>query len=189
MKKNVILLLTAGSIFLWGCGNNSNTSGNEGGEEAVEHGHDHEGHDHNHGNESEVLETIQVPEGAKVFFANLNDGDTISSPVKIEFGLEGMDAGPAGELIEGVGHHHLIIDGGYLAPGDVVPADDNNIHYGQGQTEAEIELTPGAHTLTMQFADGYHQSLGEQMSATISVFVEGEVTDSEVTADSEGGEE
>lgn len=187
MKKNLLLVLTALAVFMWSCGNSSNNAANEGGEETHEHeGHDH---DHDHGEESTELETIAVPEGAKVFFANLNDGDTITSPIMIEFGLEGMEAGPAGELVEGVGHHHLIIDGSFLEKGGVVPADDNNIHYGKGQTEAEIELTPGAHTLTMQFADGYHQSLGEQMSATISVFVEGAAEDVEASAETEEGAE
>lgn len=187
MKKNLLLLLTAFAVFMWSCGNNSNNASNEGGEETNEHeGHDH---DHNHGEEGTEIETIAVPDGAKVFFANLNDGDTITSPVIIEFGLEGMEAGPAGELVEGFGHHHLIIDGSFLEKGDVVPVDDNNIHYGKGQTETEIELTAGAHSLTMQFADGYHQSLGEQMSATINVFVQEVAEDVEASTETAEGAE
>lgn len=189
MKRSFLMLTAAATIFVYGCGNKGTEtgSGSEGdGAEMTEHDHSN-GHDH--GTESATLETIAVPEGAKVFFANLNDGDTISSPVMIEFGLEGMEAGPAGELQEGIGHHHLIIDGSFLEKGGVVPADDNNIHYGKGQTEAEIELAAGAHTLTMQFADGYHQSLGEQMSATISVFVEGVAEDVEASAETEEGAE
>jgi len=53
-----------------------------------------------------------------------------------------------------------------------VPTDENNIHFGKGQTEADIEMEAGEHTLTMQFADGLHQSYGEQMSVTITVIVE-----------------
>ena len=69
------------------------------------------------------------------------------------------------------GHHHLIIDGEPLPVGLVVPADDKNIHYGKAQTEAEIELSPGTHTLTMQFADAAHQSYGPRLAKTITVEV------------------
>lgn len=113
-----------------------------------------------------------VPEGAKVYFVNLADGDAVQSPFKVEFGIEGMDIEPAGELIPGTGHHHIIIDGGPINKGVVVPADSLNIHYGKGQTEAELNLPKGEHTLTLQFADGYHQSYGKQMSATVLIQVD-----------------
>ena len=135
--------------------------------------HSH-GHDHDHAAMEEMAEEAEmapIPEGARVFFANLEDGQTVSSPVKVVFGVEGMEVEPAGELHEGKGHHHLIINGAPLERGVVVPADSVNIHYGKGQTETEITLPAGEHSLTMQFADGYHQSYGEQMSATIKVTV------------------
>jgi hypothetical protein len=90
----------------------------------------------------------------------------------VEFGIEGMEVEPAGELNEGKGHHHIIINGDAIERGSVVPADETNIHFGKGQTSTEMELAPGEYTLTMQFADGAHQSYGEQMAATISVTVE-----------------
>jgi hypothetical protein len=90
----------------------------------------------------------------------------------VQFGIEGMEVEPAGDLNEGKGHHHVIINGTALDRGTMVPADSLNIHYGKGQTETELDLPKGEHTLTMQFADGYHQSYGEQMSATINVIVE-----------------
>ncbi len=108
-----------------------------------------------------------------VYFVNLSDGDTVSSPFKVEMGVKGMQVQPAGEVNEGFGHHHLIIDGSWLETGTVVPADEKNIHYGGGQTVTEdITLSPGEHTLTLQFADGFHASYGEGMSATITVIVE-----------------
>ena len=115
---------------------------------------------------------LPVPEGAKVFFANLEDGQTITSPYLIEFGIEGMEVEPAGEQNEGKGHHHIIIDANSIDKGTIVPADEKNIHFGKGQTNFEITLEPGEHTLTLQFADGFHQSYGEQLSATITVNVE-----------------
>jgi|TARA_B110000240_G_C13431294_1_gene423845 hypothetical protein len=115
---------------------------------------------------------VAIPEGAKVFFANLEDGQSVTSPLKVEFGVEGMEVEAAGELNEGKGHHHIIINGSALDMGTVVPADSLNIHFGKGQLETELDLPKGEHTLTMQFADGYHQSYGQQMSATITVVVE-----------------
>lgn len=112
-----------------------------------------------------------VPEGAKVFFANLNDGDTVESPFLVEFGIEGMEVEPAGAVNEGKGHHHIIINSGYIETGGTVPADSVNIHYGKGQTSDSLDLLPGNYQLTMQFADGYHRSYGEQLAASIEVVV------------------
>ena len=60
-----------------------------------------------------------------------------------------------------------------------VPADSTSIHYGKGQIETELTLSPGKHTLTMQFADGFHQSYGEEWSATIEVIVQEEESGTE----------
>ncbi|WP_420386806.1 DUF4399 domain-containing protein [Roseivirga sp.] len=106
-----------------------------------------------------------------VYFENLTDGQEVSSTVLVEMGVKGMDVEPAGEVHKGKGHHHIIIDGGFMKTGETIPADKTHIHYGKGQTEATIELTPGKHTLTLQFANGLHQSYGEAWSKTITVNV------------------
>lgn len=112
-----------------------------------------------------------VPEGARVFFANLEDGDTLTSPFLVEFGIEGMEVEPAGAVNEGKGHHHIIINNKYIEFGGTVPADSVNIHYGGGQTSDSLDLNAGNYSLTMQFADGYHRSYGEKMSSSINVVV------------------
>lgn len=106
-----------------------------------------------------------------VYFVNLTDGQEVSSTVLVEMGVNGMEVEPAGEVKKGVGHHHIIIDGGFMKTGESIPADATHIHYGKGQTEATIELEPGQHTLTLQFANGLHQSYGEAWSKTITVNV------------------
>lgn len=121
--------------------------------------------------ENATPEVPAVPDGAKVHFVNLEDSATVTSPVHVEFGIEGMEVEPAGEVNEGKGHHHIIIDGEALETGGTVPADDHNIHYGGGQTSDSLKLSPGMHTLTMQFADGMHRSYGMQMATTITVNV------------------
>lgn len=124
---------------------------------------------------TEVQETEVEPDG--VYFLFPEDGSTVHSPVLVGFGVRGMEVEPAGEVREGKGHHHVMVDGSYLEEGTVIPSTEMSIHYGQGQLEAQIELSPGKHTLTMQFGNGVHVSLGELWSKTIEITVE-EVEDS-----------
>ncbi len=115
---------------------------------------------------------VAAPADAKVMFVSPKEGETVKSPVKVVMGAEGIAIKAAGDLAPGTGHHHIIVDGGPIAEGTTVPKDALHIHYGGGQTEAEVELTPGAHTLTLQLADGNHVSYGERVSATIHVTVQ-----------------
>jgi hypothetical protein len=112
-----------------------------------------------------------VPAGAKVFFKNIKDGATISSPVKVEMGVEVVRVDTAGPVVAGSGHHHLFVDGVGIAPGEVIPKDSTHLHFGKGQTQTEVKLTPGTHTLTLQFADGLHRSYGPQLSSSVTVTV------------------
>jgi hypothetical protein len=114
----------------------------------------------------------QPPDAAKgVYFVEPANGATVSSPFKVRFGVKGMDIKPSGEQIAGTGHHHLLINKESLAPGQIIPVDDVHIHFGKGQTEAEVKLPAGTYKLTMQFADGFHLSYGKDMSASITVTV------------------
>ncbi len=119
----------------------------------------------------EVSEPVESKVAPEVYFILPQNGDTVSSPVKVTMGVKGMEVEPAGQVNEGKGHHHIIVDGTFIKKGEIVPADSTHIHYGKGQTEVEIALAPGNHTLTMQFADGVHASYGESMSSTISIVV------------------
>lgn len=106
-----------------------------------------------------------------VDFIEPKDGATLPSTFKVRFGLDGMKVAPAGDMTEGTGHHHLLIDIADVPEGVVIPMDDRHRHFGKGQTEAEITLPPGRYRLTMQFADGLHRSYGEKMRKTIEVTV------------------
>ena len=113
-----------------------------------------------------------IPEGAKVYFKNLKDGETVTSPVKIEMGADGIAVDTAGKIVPGKGHHHLLVDAGdSTAAGTVVMKDSTHIHFGKGQTETTLPLTPGKHKLTLQFADGIHRSYGSKLTSTITVDV------------------
>ena len=113
-----------------------------------------------------------VPAGAKVYFKNLKDGQTVSSPFKVEMGVDGLQLDTAGAIVPGTGHHHLLIDAGDSIPaGTVVPKDAQHLHFGKAQSSTEVTLPAGKHVLTLQFADGIHRSYGSQLAATINVTV------------------
>jgi Domain of unknown function (DUF4399) len=99
-----------------------------------------------------------APADAKVFFENLKNGDTVTSPVLIKFGISGMNLAPAGDQTANTGHHHLIIDD--TISGDAlnapIPADDKHIHFGKAQTEATVNLPKGTHTLQLLLGDWTH---------------------------------
>ncbi len=119
-----------------------------------------------------IPELPAIPEGAKVVFKNLKINATISSPFKVEMGTEGIKIDTAGPVVAASGHHHLFIDAeDSLAAGTIVPKDSTHIHFGKGQTEYELTLSPGRHKLTLQMADGLHRSYGGKLAATITVNV------------------
>jgi hypothetical protein len=100
-----------------------------------------------------------APDGAKVYFIGLKDGDTVKSPLLLHFGLSGMGIAPAGTEAPATGHHHLYIDAEEPsgdALNEAIPADEHHVHYGKGQTEASVTLTPGKHTLQLVLGDWSH---------------------------------
>jgi hypothetical protein len=97
-----------------------------------------------------------APEGASVNFIAPQDGATVSSPVIVRFGLSGMGVAPAGIEKEMTGHHHLLIDQQLEDYDNAIPADDNHRHFGGGQTETTVELTPGTHRLQLILGDHNH---------------------------------
>jgi hypothetical protein len=97
------------------------------------------------------------PPGAEVYIISPKDGATVHNPVLVQFGLKGMGIAPAGVKFDNTGHHHLLID--TEAPADQnapLPATDKIVHFGKGQTETTLTLTPGKHTLQLLLADMNH---------------------------------
>ena len=92
----------------------------------------------------------------KVYFINLEDGDVVENPVFIQFGLSGKGVAPAGVNKENTGHHHLLIDVKAIDFSKPIPSSKNHLHFGGGQTETSIELTPGEHELQLVLGDLYH---------------------------------
>ena len=120
-----------------------------------------------------VLERTASADGARVFFISPTDGDTVSNPVRVEFGIEGMDVVRAGVDEPHSGHHHLLINTGLPDLTMPIPADDQHIHFGDGSTSTEITLPPGEHTLSMLLGDYRHIPHDPPLvSETITITVE-----------------
>ncbi len=96
--------------------------------------------------------------GTKVYIIAPKNGETVSGPVNVQFGLKGMGVAPAGIEMEGTGHHHLVVDKDTPPLNDYLPVGDPQvIHFGKGQTETELKLAPGKHTLQLILADKDHK--------------------------------
>ena len=102
------------------------------------------------------LPRLPSPAGASVAILSPHDGDVVGSPVKVVFSVQGMTLAPAGDATPNSGHHHLLVDVPPPDLGQAIPKDAQHLHFGQAQTEAEITLTPGQHTLQLVFGDANH---------------------------------
>jgi hypothetical protein len=102
-------------------------------------------------------ERTPSPAGAEVYIVSPKNGAKVEGPVVVVFGLKGMGVAPAGVKFENTGHHHLLVD--MDVPADLaapMPATDTLLHFGKGQTQTSLNLTPGKHTLQLVFADLNH---------------------------------
>jgi hypothetical protein len=114
-------------------------------------------------------------EGAAISILNLNNGDVVSSPVLVQFGLSGMGIAPAGIQFENTGHHHLLLDfdEATLDYNFPLASTENILHFGKGQTETSLELAPGEHTLQLLLGDFSHIAHeAPVMSEKITITVE-----------------
>ena len=97
-----------------------------------------------------------APEGAELYFISPTDGASVSGKITVVFGLKGMGVAPAGTAKPATGHHHLLIDTDLPALDEGIPADDQHVHFGGGQTQTTIMLAPGKHTLQLLLGDMNH---------------------------------
>jgi hypothetical protein len=113
--------------------------------------------------------------GASVYFIDLKDGATVPEKFTIRFGLRNMGLAPAGMAKARTGHHHILVDA-EMPPADrPIPNDPRHLHFGAGQTEAEVTLAPGQHTLQLLFADHEHVPHDPPIaSERIRIVVQGE---------------
>ncbi len=96
------------------------------------------------------------PPGAMVYFISPADGEELQSPVTVVFGLKGAGVAPAGVDLPNTGHHHVIVDRELASMAVPIPADAQHIHFGLGQTETALQLSPGEHVLRLVLGDYLH---------------------------------
>lgn len=109
-----------------------------------------------------------------VYWIAPKDGATVPRSFTVKMGVKGYEVAPAADgLQEGTGHHHIVVDaeGTFVEKGQAIPFDATHLHYGKAQKEATVELEPGPHTLTLQFANAKHESFGKKFAKTISITV------------------
>lgn len=107
-----------------------------------------------------------------VSFSEPADGAEVSSPFELRFEADGVIVEPAGEIREGAGHFHVLINSDFIEAGEIVPNDESHLHFGSGALQTTLELPPGEYTLRLQLADGAHQALeGDQYRDEITVTV------------------
>ena len=102
--------------------------------------------------------SLMISSQSKVYFINIEDGDSLESPFLVQFGLSNMGIAPAGIDKENTGHHHLLIDVEDINFNMPIPSSSNHIHFGGGQTETLVTLSPGEYSLQLLVGDKFHRS-------------------------------
>jgi hypothetical protein len=114
------------------------------------------------------------PPGAAVYFVDLKEGQTVPPNFVVHFGLTNIGVAPAGTDHPNSGHHHLLIDTELPPLNEPIPSDFNHLHFGAGQTEAQLSLQPGPHTLQLLLGDKDHiPHTPPVMSAPVHIVVSG----------------
>jgi hypothetical protein len=104
-----------------------------------------------------AMAATPAPKGAEVFIVSPEDGATVPQTFTVKFGVKDIALAPAGDTTKNTGHHHLLIDVDKLpAAGAPIPVDYHHMHFGKAQTQADIKLAPGKHTLQLELGDSGH---------------------------------
>ena len=100
----------------------------------------------------------QAPKDAQVYFIEPQDGAVLPQTFTVKFGLINMGVAPAGSNHKNTGHHHLLVntDLKTLNMAMPLPATDQIKHFGGGQTEAQVTLAPGKHSLQLLLGNYAH---------------------------------
>lgn len=107
-----------------------------------------------------------------VYFDSIENNDTVPTTFTVVMGSEGVTVEPAGEINEDAGHFHILIDTDFIDAGEVIPNDEQHLHFGDGSSETELTLEEGTYTLRLQFANGAHQALeGSQYRDQVTITV------------------
>ena len=99
----------------------------------------------------------ESPPGARVYIISPKDGQVVAKTFTVRFGLLNMGVAPAGVKVPNTGHHHLLINLENLPDMEKPLAFSENVrHFGGGQTETQVTLAPGKHTLQLLLGNYLH---------------------------------
>ena len=112
----------------------------------------------------------------KVMFVEPKPGAIVSSPVHMKFASEGIEIGavPPGDVTTarpGIAHYHVGVGTSCLGSGKmIVKGTPSWVHFGDGKSEIDMQLTPGRHRLALQLGDDLHKTLpGACQMITVTV--------------------
>jgi len=120
---------------------------------------------------AQQMEKSSAADGAQAYIVSPVDGATVATTFDVVFGLQGMGVAPAGVQVNNTGHHHLLVDAAVM-PDLNMPLGANVTHFGAGQTQTTLTLTPGEHTLQLILGDHMHiphnpPVVSEQITITV----------------------
>jgi len=115
------------------------------------------------------LPRTPAPEGAEVFIVSPKDGATVDKTFTVKFGVKNLDLEPIDKQVPNAGHHHLLVDQDVTAlkADEAIPATATSIHFGKAQTETELTLTPGKHTLQLVAGDNVHRQFEPTVASKV----------------------
>lgn len=148
MKIRQALVSTAAALLLWGCGQQQMPEAQDAAAPAAPAPAAAPA--------APAVTRKSAPPDAMAYIIEPADGATVSSPVRVVFGLKGAGVAPAGVDLPDTGHHHLLIDTRLQNFDQPIPADAQHLHFGLGQTETTVELPPGRHQLQLVLGDQLH---------------------------------
>ncbi len=100
----------------------------------------------------------RVPDNDGSHFVEPLDGSKLPGSFSVVMSAGELEVQPAGTMTPGTGHMHILVDAPLLGPGEVIPADEQHRHYGDGSLTAALELPKGEYVLRLQFGDGAHRA-------------------------------
>ena len=111
-----------------------------------------------------ALANAQAAKKPRVFFVEPKNNASSASPVHLKFGSEGIEISPvpadAKTARPGMAHYHLGIDQDCLEAGKtIVKGTPSWVHFGDGKSEIDTQLTPGKHKLALQLGDDLHNTM------------------------------
>ncbi len=94
------------------------------------------------------LTPTPAPPDAEVYFIEPSDGETVTNPVRVVFGLANMGVAPAGVNQSSAGHHHLLVDTQVPPPGQPIgrelggDRDRGHARAGHAHAAAAVRRSP-----------------------------------------------